>query len=303
MKFKKRYLATLSIPLVSLVFAMQPLAYTGTGSNAKDPNTWNQSDQNQVATFGPQNIDWRQASCMIQSATFLKVKTGSAPIGYAPWDLKKELDSYNGYASSGYLSYNKVDWGNDWVIEKNGEEHGMIGATYQDIFKYYEQGYVMVIRVISPAGPHMIAVDYIDEQGNIYIFDSGFRGQKFSDTYSPSSVTDVMLLKSKSGKKGKDLPHVIGNPAGQQLYAQVEKEGTYALTAKDVEKAKAQEKTKENEKKVADAKKADARLKMITRIKEAKREGNKAKLASIFNEVQNDEYKDEYIKLIQQKDA
>ena len=63
------------------------------------------------------------------------------------------------------------------------------------------------------------------------------------------------------------------------------------------------EKTKENEKKVADAKKADARLKMIARIKEAKREGNKAKLTSIFNEVQNDEYKDEYIKLIQQKDA
>ena len=42
---------------------------------------------------------------------------------------------------------------------------------------------------------------------------------------------------------------------------------------------------------------------MIARIKEAKREGNKAKLTSIFNEVQNDEYKDEYIKLIQQKDA
>ena len=59
---------------------------------------------------------------------------------------------------------------------------------------------------------------------------------------------------------------------------------------------------KENEAKVTEAKKVQKRLKTIEKINEAKRENNKAKLTSIFNEIQNDEYKDEYIKMIK-KDA
>lgn len=295
-KLKKRYITTAAIPLVATAALLtHPLAYTGTKSNANDPNTWNQTNQHQVATFGQFNIDWRMASCMIQTATFLQVKTGIEPVGFAPWDMKAKLDRDHSYASTGYVSYNKINWGNDWEVETNYEEHGSIAATYQDIFKYYEQGYAIAIRVISPAGPHFIGVDYI-ENGEIHIFDSGFRGQKFSDTYVPANVTDVVLLKSKSGKKAKDLPRVKGNPAGTQLYAQVEKEGTYAKTKEDVEK----DKVKENEAKIEEAKKVQKRLKTIEKINEAKRDHNQAKLTSIFNEIQNDEYKEEYIKLIKQ---
>ena len=60
---------------------------------------------------------------------------------------------------------------------------------------------------------------------------------------------------------------------------------------------------KENEAKIEEAKKVQKRLKTIEKINEAKRDHNQAKLTSIFNEIQNDEYKDEYIKMIKQKDA
>ena len=56
---------------------------------------------------------------------------------------------------------------------------------------------------MSPAGPHFIVIDYIDENGEIHIFDSGFKGLKFSDTYSPGNVLDVVYLNLNQVKKQK----------------------------------------------------------------------------------------------------
>lgn len=225
-------------------------AYTGNKTDYTSPFTWNQTDQYDVATFGPNGLDWRMASCMIQTATFLKIKTGSADIGYAPKDLKLTLDKTNGYASTGYLSYKKVDFGDDWYLYGAQEEHGVRAATYDDVIRYYKEGYVIGMRVISPAGPHFIAVDHIDEDGTIYIFDSGFRGTKFTDTYNKNSITDVVLLKSKSGKKGYDLPTLYNHVAGTKLYDKVD-QNTKAESEED--KAKEVKKLKI----IADARKAE----------------------------------------------
>ena len=225
-------------------------AYTGNKTDYSSPFTWNQTDQYDVATFGPNGLDWRMASCMIQTATFLKIKTGSADIGYAPKDLKLTLDKTNGYASTGYLSYKKVDFGDDWYLYGAQEEHGVRAATYDDVIRYYKEGYVIGMRVISPAGPHFIAVDHIDEDGTIHIFDSGFRGTKFTDTYNKNSITDVVLLKSKSGKKGYDLPTLYNHVAGTKLYDKVD-QNTKAESEED--KAKEVKKLKV----IADARKAE----------------------------------------------
>ena len=291
MKFRK--LTMLMIPVAVASSFVPLLAHTGKGTDKLDPMTWYQVDQQQVATFGQYNIDWRAASCMIQTCAFLKVKIGQKPIGYAPWDLKTELDHDHSYADTGYLSYNKVNFGSDWEVEKNYEQHGMIAATYQDIFKYYEQGYVIAIRVISPAGPHFIGVDYIDENGEIHIFDSAFKGTKFSDTYSPGNVTDVMLLKSKSGKKAKDLPRVQANKYGEQLYAKIEDPTGPALTDKEfAEKKKQDEITRKQ--RVIDEAKRTAKLKEVEfAVSNAENSKNEKQVAYAIRKISELDKKDQ----------
>lgn len=290
---KLRKLVILTIPATLLASSMSLFAHTGTGSDKNNPMSWNQIDQHQIATFGQNNIDWRAASCMIQTCAFLQVKIGHKPIGFAPWDLKAELDQDHSYASTGYLSYNKVNFGSDWEIEKNYEEHGMIAASYQDIFKYYEQGYVIGIRVISPAGPHFIAVDYIDENGEIHIFDSGFKGLKFSDTYSPGNVTDVMLLKSKSGKKGKDLPLVQANKYGEQLYAKIEDPSGPALTDKEFVEKKKQDELARKQKVVDEAKRTSKLKEVEFAVSNSEKSKDKKQIAYAIRKISELDKKDQ----------
>ena len=283
MNFRKVLIMT--IPLTLGASSLTVFAHTGTGSDKFNPMTWNQVDQNQIATFGGHNMDWRAASCMIQSCAFIQVKIGQKPIGFAPWDLKAELDKNHSYADTGFLSYNKVDFGSDWVVEKNNEEHGLIPATYQDLFKYYEQGYLIGIRVMSPAGPHFIVIDYIDEKGEIHIFDSGYRGLKFSDTYSPGNVMDVVLLKSKSGKKAKDLPKVQANKYGEQLYAKIEDPTGPALTDKELIEKKKQDELARKQRVIDEAKRT-AKLKEVEfTVSNAENSGDKKQIAYAIRKI------------------
>ena len=290
---KLRKLIIIAIPVTMLASSMSLFAHTGTGSDKLNPMSWNQIDQNQIATFGHQNMDWRAASCMIQSCAFIQVKIGQKPIGYAPWDLKADLDKNNSYASTGFLSYNKVDFGSDWVVEKNSEEHGMIEATYQDLFKYYEQGYLVGIRVMSPAGPHFIVIDYIDENGEIHIFDSGFKGLKFSDTYSPGNVLDVVLLKSKSGKKAKDLPRVQANEYGEQLYAKIEDPTGPALTDKELVETKKQDELARKQKVIDEAKRTKKLKEVEFAVANAENSGDKKQIAYAIRKISELDKKDQ----------
>ena len=290
---KLRKLIIIAIPVTMLASSMSLFAHTGTGSDKLNPMSWNQIDQNQIATFGHQNMDWRAASCMIQSCAFIQVKIGQKPIGYAPWDLKADLDKNNSYASTGFLSYNKVDFGSDWVVEKNSEEHGMIEATYQDLFKYYEQGYLVGIRVMSPAGPHFIVIDYIDENGEIHIFDSGFKGLKFSDTYSPGNVLDVVLLKSKSGKKAKDLPRVQANEYGEQLYAKIEDPTGPALTDKELVEKKKQDELARKQKVIDEAKRTKKLKEVEFAVANAENSGDKKQIAYAIRKISELDKKDQ----------
>lgn len=227
-------------------------AYTGSKTDYNAPKTWNQLDQVDVSIFGPNGYDWRMASCMIQAAAFAKVKIGAEDIGYGPKHLKLELDKVGGYSSVGYANYNKINFGNDWQLVHGSDEHGYIEANYNDMIRYYNEGYIVFVRVKSPAGYHQIAIDHIDKNGTIWIFDSGFAGQKFTDTYDTNSVTDVMLLKSNSGVKGYNLPTLYNQVSGQKIYAKIEQNGERAKTQADLD----EEDAKAKRKAIEDAKRA-----------------------------------------------
>lgn len=245
-----------------------------------DPFSWNQSTHPFDGTFGPLGIDFRAASCMIQAAAFTKVKLGIEPLGYDAVDMKKELDSVDGYAY-GFADYSKIDWGNEWTMLEGdgGAGYSYRDGTYADAVKAWNEGYMVVMRVMSPAGYHQIAIDHIKENGDMVVFDSGFNNQIFTDTYSYSDVSDLVLFKSNSGKKAKDLPTLYNHRNGEQIYQTFSKTENAAKTEKEL---KAEEETrkvaaaKEEEKKVDEAEKAlfnqqvaDAKkvLKLIPKVK------------------------------------
>lgn len=215
--------------------ATSAYAHTGTGTKANDPKSWNQVDQTDIDTYANGKRSWTMESCMIQAAAFVKVKTGAEPIGYSPKDLKKELDATNAYSDAGFVVYNKINWGNDWEMVPGDNEFGYTAATYDDVVNAWNQGYMVVIRVQSRAGAHQIAVDHIDSDGTMYIFDSGYKGLKFTDTYSKGDILNMVRFKSKSGRKASELPTLYNNPAGKQIWTQTEKDGQRAKQQSEID--------------------------------------------------------------------
>ena len=268
-------------------------AYTGSKTDYNNPFTWNQTDQLDVSTYGPNGYDWRMASCMIQAAAFMKVKVGVEDIGYKPSDLKKSLDKVGGYTSAGYANYKKIGFGVDWELVPTDDEHGYVEANYNDMIRYYKEGYLVFVRVMSSAGPHQIAIDYIDDKGNIYIFDSGFRGIKFSDNYSKSSVLDVALLKSKSGRKGYDLPTLYNKTDDKSIWGRLEKDGNVAKTFYELE----QEEIAKKQKTINDAKRTEL-LKSIevavSNAENAKDVKHRADATSVLNKL-DPEFRKDYL--------
>lgn len=210
-------------------------AHTGTGTKANDPKSWNQVDQTDIDTYANGKRSWTMESCMIQAAAFVKVKTGAEPIGYSPKDLKKELDASNAYSDAGFVVYSKINWGNDWEMVPGDNEFGYTSASYDDVVDAWNQGYLVVMRVQSRAGAHQIAVDHIDSDGTMYIFDSGYKGLKFTDTYSKGDILNMVRFKSKSGRKASELPTLYNNPAGKQIWARTEKDGQRAKQQAEID--------------------------------------------------------------------
>lgn len=281
-------LVGLSVVSTGLISAS---AYTGSKTDYNQPFTWNQTDQFDVSTYGPNGYDWRMASCMIQAAAFMKVKVGVEGIGYKPSDLKKSLDDIGGYTSAGYANYKKISFGKDWELVQTSDEHGYIEANYNDMIRYYNEGYLVFVRVQTSYGFHQIAIDHIDKDGNIYIFDSGFRGTKFTDSYSKSSVVDVALLKSKSGQKGYNLPTLYNQKSGQAIYEILEDNTNLAKTKEQLinDKEKQKKEIINNLKKTEELKKVELAVSNAENSKDKKQISYALQLVSTLDkELRND---------------
>lgn len=298
----KKYIG-LSAIVLSLFGAAQPaLAYTNKSGeisalttadyDSNDPFSWRQTVAPYSGTFGPNGLSYRAASCMIHAAAFTQIKTGSKPIGYTPYDLYESLEKDNAY-QYGYADYSKINWGNDWEMLPGDQGVGSSyrSATYQDVVDAWNQGYMVVMRVNSPAGYHQIAVDTITDDGQMIIFDSGFGGADFETIYDKGDVMDMVLYKSKSGVKASELPTLYNHRDGSQIFAQVEVDGQAAKTAKQVEDEKAQAiaKAAEEERLKAEKAKADARAESDKNILAAQNAVARQKASQAIEVVRHNE--------------
>lgn len=271
----------------------QAVPLTTSQYDSKDPFSWSQTVAPYAGTFGPYGKSFQQESCMIHAATFVQIKTGYKPIGYTPYDLFQTLEATNAYAY-GFADYAKIDWGNDWQMlpGDGGDAFSYRSASYQDAVDAWYKGYMVVMRVMSPAGAHQIAIDTILDDGTMIIFDSGFANQKFSDTYSKSDVRDIVLYKSKTGKKAYNLPTLYNHRNDQQIYAVLEQNGQPAKTqddlireAQEAVQAKAQQAKAQSQANVSQAKYDNLRLAAQRAVNVAKAVGTPAAKASAITAI------------------
>lgn len=69
--------------------------------------------------------------------------------------------------------------------------------------------YVLVCLANRNTKGHYVAVDYVDDEGNIRVFDSGFPGTWWKDS-EPATIKYMIVLESKNGRPAPLQPSLYG---------------------------------------------------------------------------------------------
>lgn len=178
----------------------QPLTAQAMTFDANRPVTWNQGTApyagNSFAycsegTFGP-------CSCGIHSIAYVLLKSEYWEMGKLPTDayaLSQEfgigsnyqgIPSYNWErvtsATDGYVTHVRSHW-----VQNNTTSHDLIRQEYA-------KGNYMVLSVKVGGTGHLIAVDYVDEEGNIVILDSAINAKYLTQMDGNGWVRDIQVF-------------------------------------------------------------------------------------------------------------
>lgn len=146
--------------------------YTGSYS-VDDPLSWNQCNHSYSNDVYPVwGETYCQSSCGAHSLTWVLLKSGIWDMSKSPKDAFTFF-SKNGWASQGSGGYNSMGVGAP--VKENGKtiEAVKYMSGGMDSFKpwardMYDSGYYVIMNVPG----HLIAMDYVDADGDIVILDS-----------------------------------------------------------------------------------------------------------------------------------
>lgn len=188
--------------------------------NAYDPLSWNQMNADGMPPSwldkqmldGSSGVEFPKGADLIYVYTFLAIKTGFKQPGYIPSFANADLERLHAYANGLPHFGAEGIWGNGWHanLQPNGSQFQQ-GATLDSARKAWSSGKLVVLQVKYPnysdktPYTHFIAIDSIEENGDIYIFDSVNPNNKFSDSYSSHDIVAMITLESDKAKSG-DLP-------------------------------------------------------------------------------------------------
>lgn len=214
--YKKGVLVALTLAIVGVqsVSLVQAADYgeTFSGSYSKDnPISWLQSGQpyNQEAFAYCSEGTFGYCACGVHTLAYLMLKTGYWTTGKDAMDgYKFAQDKGIGSNSSGTPAYN---WAGITAATSNKVKH-LENAWFEDassshayIKEQYNKGNFMVLSVKMGGVGHLIAVDYVDANGDIVILDSGRRYKYLKAMDGEGWVRDVHTF-SATGKDAKTAP-------------------------------------------------------------------------------------------------
>lgn len=144
-----------------------------------------------------------ESGCLVTAIAMLMVHSGAADEnGVNPGKLCTYLNNNNGFTSSSELIWGKVSGAvsgfslANWKVSLSGSRYDKAAQ----IKRYLDQGYYVVVNVGH--GAHWVAVNYADDNGNVYIFDPAYPYTSLFDSYSASGVVSIATFTSTGNGNG-----------------------------------------------------------------------------------------------------
>lgn len=148
------------------------------------------------------------SGCLVTAIATLMVHSGCADEnGVDPGKLCTYLSNNGGFTSNGELYWGKVDGAVEgfslasWKVALSGSRYDKVAQ----IKSYLDRGYYIVVSV--GYGEHWVAVDSIDGNGNVNIFDPAYSYTKLFGNYSDAGINRIALFSGNGGGNGSiDVP-------------------------------------------------------------------------------------------------
>lgn len=171
--------------------------------------SWKQYDSRWANQLLGSSSDTMSASgCLVTAIATLMVHSGCADEnGVDPGKLCTYLSNNGGFTSNGELYWGKVTGAVDgfklanWSVALSGSRYDKVAQ----IKSYLDNGYYLVASV--GYGAHWVAIDSVDGNGNVNIFDPGYSYTKLFGGYSDAGVTRIAVFSGNgSGNGSIDVP-------------------------------------------------------------------------------------------------
>lgn len=171
--------------------------------------SWKQYDSRWSSQRLGSSSDTMAASgCLITAIATLMVHSGCVDEnGVDPGKLCTYLSNNGGFTSNGELYWGKVDGAVEgfslasWKVALSGSRYDKVAQ----IKSYLDRGYYIVVSV--GYGEHWVAVDSIDGNENVNIFDPAYSYTKLFGNYSDAGISRIALFSGNGGGNGSiDVP-------------------------------------------------------------------------------------------------
>lgn len=166
--------------------------------------SWKQYDSRWAGMYmSPGTDTLNESGCLVTSIAILMVHSGSADeYGVDPGKLCTYLSNNGGFTSNSELYWSKVNGAVEGFALANYKV-SLSGSRYDkaaQIKSYLDQGYYAVVSVGH--GAHWVAVDRVDSDGNVYIFDPAYSYTSLFGNYSEEGVTRIAIFSSTGQGQG-----------------------------------------------------------------------------------------------------
>ena len=166
--------------------------------------SWKQYDSRWAGVYmSPGTDTLNESGCLVTSIAILMVHSGSADeYGVDPGKLCTYLSNNGGFTSNSELYWSKVNGAVEGFALANYKV-SLSGSRYDkaaQIKSYLDQGYYAVVSVGH--GAHWVAVDRVDSDGNVYIFDPSYSYTSLFGNYSEEGVTRIAIFSSTGQGQG-----------------------------------------------------------------------------------------------------
>jgi hypothetical protein len=201
--------------------------------NEFDPLSWNQFNADDMPESwlghkmldGSSGVSFPEGGDLIYVYTFLAIKTGHKMAGYIPSFANADLERMHAYANGLPHFGAEGIWSNGWHadLEPNGSQIQK-NATLDSARKEFKDGKLVVLQVkndnFTEETPytHFIAIDSVEKDNSVKIFDSYKPSAVFTDAYSPSDVVGMITLSSDKAKST-ELPKLWERRGWKDVYS------------------------------------------------------------------------------------